>query len=267
MTPILSVDAVSRSFGGLRAVSGVSFQVAEREVFGIIGPNGAGKTTLFNVLTGTIPASTGEIRFRDRPITGLAPDTIARSGMVRTFQATPLFRQATVWENVRRAHLFVRLGRPGDFLRRARVWAAQEAACAKADELLHFVGLAGVRNSPAGALGYGTQKLVGIAMALATDPVLMLMDEPAAGLNPSETAEITAVLARLRVERGLSIVLVEHDMRMVMGLSDRVLVLSQGQVICLGTPAAVQADAGVIEAYLGVDEDEPDRANHEAARL
>jgi len=247
MTALLETSGLTKRFGGLKAVDDVSFSMAEGELFGIIGPNGAGKTTLFNLVTGTLRPTFGEVRFRGNALTGLKADAVARKGIVRTFQATTVFREATVLDNVRRAHLLRTLHQPGRLLASLIEWKASEA---EAREILDLLELDRFATQKARELPYGSQKLLGIGMALATRPRLLLLDEPAAGLNPNETRALAGLFARLR-GRGVDIVLVEHDVRLVMSVCDRILVLNYGQAIALGIPEVIRNDPQVIEAYLG----------------
>ncbi len=253
MIAVLEVAAVSKRFGGIRAVDGVSFAMKPGEIFGIIGPNGAGKTTLFNVITGAMAPSAGKIAFRGADITGRPMDEVARRGVIRTFQSTSVFKRETVAENLRRSHLFARLSRPSSLLDRARVSAVNQAAQARAASVLAFIGFAGSPHALAGDLPYGLQKILGVGMALAAEPKLLLMDEPAAGLNPHETERMGELILRMRKELGIEIMLVEHDMKMVMNVCSRVLVLNYGEPIAIGAPDEIKKNPSVIEAYLGTD--------------
>jgi branched-chain amino acid transport system ATP-binding protein len=250
---VLEVRALSKDFGGLQAVQEISFSARRGEILGIIGPNGAGKTTLFNLITRTIPASSGAVTFRGADISRSSVDDVARLGLVRTFQATSVFKGQSVVENLRCSYVFCKYGRPSRLLNIVKRKEVREAAAHKANEILAFLNLRNTAEVRAGDLAYGLQKILGVGMALATEPRLLLMDEPAAGLNPSEKTEMSAIVEKLRSELKIDIALVEHDMRMVMSICDRILVLDHGRQIALGTPAQVQTDQSVIDAYLGVD--------------
>ncbi|MEK7701946.1 MAG: ABC transporter ATP-binding protein [candidate division NC10 bacterium] len=253
---MLSVEDLSISFGGLAALSGLGFKVSEREIFALIGPNGAGKSTVFNVVTGLYRPSGGRVKFLDEDLLTLAPHEIARRGVARTFQNTEVFRALTALDNVligRHAQL-----RAGAF-RGALGWASvrREEAAARdvARALLERLGLAEVAGVEAGSLPLGFQKRLELARALASEPRLLLLDEPAGGLNPTETQALMGVIVRLRDEQGLTILVVEHDMDLVMGISDRVAVLNYGRKIAEGKPNQIAADPAVIEAYLGSEVD------------
>ena len=253
---MLSVEDLSISFGGLAALSGLGFEVSEREIFALIGPNGAGKSTVFNVVTGLYRPSSGRVRFLGEDLLAQAPHAIARRGVARTFQNTEVFRALTALDNVligRHTHL-----RSGA-LRGALGWASvrREEAAARdvALALLERLGLAEVAGIEAGSLPLGFQKRLELARALASEPRLLLLDEPAGGLNPTETQALMEVIVRLRDEHGLTILVVEHDMELVMGISDRVAVLNYGRKIAEGKPSQIAADPAVIEAYLGSEDD------------
>jgi branched-chain amino acid transport system ATP-binding protein len=248
MAHLLEVQGLTRRFGGLTAVSNVSFAVSQGEIFGIIGPNGAGKTTLFNVIAGHFRPSAGKVAFGGHDISGHSSDEIARRGIARTFQAVTLFKNETVAENLRRADVMARCHNPFAYFSRR-----PQANSADLNDVAGFISLAGNLDSIAGSLAYGLQKLLGVGMAMMVSPRLLLMDEPAAGLNPSEKKAASTLIRRLRDERGISILLVEHDMPLVMGICDRILVINQGKPLALGTPSVVKADAAVIDAYLGED--------------
>ena len=250
---VLEVAGLTKAFGGLRAVSDLSFSTFRGEILGIIGPNGSGKTTLFNLITGVFPATSGSVRFRGNPMSGLQTDAIARLGLVRTFQSATVFKHEPVYENIRRGSMFGCIGNPAWFFRRGRVAAGASKARATAEDLLEFSGLADVAGTLAGNLPYGKQKMLGVAIALAQHPLQLLMDEPAAGLNPSETEAMGEFIAQIRSKRGIDVILVEHDMRMVTSMCDRILALNYGKVIAIDVPAKIVAHPEVIEAYLGAD--------------
>jgi branched-chain amino acid transport system ATP-binding protein len=247
----LAVRDLAVHIGGLVSIAGISFDVPFGRIVSLIGPNGAGKTTAFNVITGYMKPTRGQVLFRGRDLTRLTPDRIAALGVVRTFQRTSLFAGCTVFDNVLTAlHLRGRTGLVGTLLRLPAMRREEAGLRTATGETLDFVGLAHRAGEIAGNLAYGEQRLLGLAVALAASPALLLLDEPAAGLNPSETESFKQLVRRVR-ERGTTVLLVEHDMQMVMSISDAVLVLNQGSIIAAGTPAAVQRDAEVIRAYLG----------------
>ncbi|WP_251877415.1 ABC transporter ATP-binding protein [Achromobacter sp. Marseille-Q4954] len=249
---LLQVQGLSRSFGGLAALRELSFSVSQGEIVGLIGPNGAGKTTAFNVISGTMPPTSGSVRFDGRDIAGGPPSRVVVQGLARTFQSTSTYPDVSVAENIRRGMLararqswLRRLaGRSHDLLTDKQI--AQEV-----NRLLSLLDLQAWRDAPAGALAYGLQKKLGIAVALACRPRMLLLDEPAAGLNHEECNELGRLLRRLQSEEGLTMLLVEHHMALVMELCHRIVVLVQGEKIAEGAPQAIRENPAVIEAYLG----------------
>ena len=251
--PLLATEHVTKAFGGLVAVEDVSFDVAPRSIVSIIGPNGAGKTTFFNMLTGLYRPTVGRISFGGADVTGTRPDIITKLGVARTFQNIRLFSSMTATENVMVGqHARMSAGLFGSILRPPAVRREERAVRDKAREMLAYVGL---KESSFGQLAsnlsYGDQRRVEIARALASDPALLLLDEPTAGMNPNESARLTEFMEQLREERNLTILLIEHDMRVVMGVSERITVLDHGTKIAEGQPEEIRADDRVIEAYLG----------------
>ncbi|MDP8943282.1 MAG: ABC transporter ATP-binding protein [Actinomycetota bacterium] len=253
---ILEAAGVSKVFGGLVAVDGVDFAIPRRSVVSIIGPNGAGKTTFFNMLTGLYRPTAGRIWFDGAEITRKRPDVITALGVARTFQNIRLFETMSALENVLVGeHARMRAGLLGSILRTPRVRREERDARDKARETLRYVGLAeSAFDELSRNLSYGDQRRLEIARALASDPKLLLLDEPTAGMNPQESGRLTEFMRRLRDERGLSILLIEHDMKVVMGVSERVTVLDHGEKIAEGAPEEVRGERRVIEAYLGRQE-------------
>lgn len=250
--PMLTVQGLSKAFLGLQALQDVAFAIQPGEIVGLIGPNGAGKTTCFNLLTGFLMPSAGEIRFQGRNIAGLPPAQVARLGLARTFQNIRLFGALTVLENVQTAaqlrsqpSLLATLFSTRDFRQQ------ETAIAAHAQELLALLKLTQYADQPATSLPYGHQRRLEIARALATQPKLLLLDEPAAGMNPAESDALHQLILDLRDRFQLSILLVEHDMRLVMNLCERIVVLNEGRLIAQGKPSHVRADPQVIAAYLG----------------
>jgi len=252
---VLSLDQLSLSFGGLRAISELDLQVDDGEIVSLIGPNGAGKTTVFNVITGVYQPSSGDVRFAGRSIAGQPPHRIARLGIARTFQSLRLFLNMSVLENVMAATYGGTRATPAEsILRLPRARREEREVRALAEESLSFFGqrLAGYRwDQPAYTLSYANRRRLEIARALATRPRLLLLDEPAAGMNPAETHEVTELVGRLRDERGVAILVIEHDMHVVAGVSDRVVALDHGVKIAEGSFDAVAGHPAVVEAYLG----------------
>jgi branched-chain amino acid transport system ATP-binding protein len=248
--PILEVQDVSKRFGALAALSHVSFSVQRGEIFSVIGPNGAGKSTLFNVIAGLHAPSLGRVMFEGRDVAGLPPEAVNRLGLAKTFQITNLFPEISVADNVRVAAQ----SRVPESGRLRSLWRAPDVDDRVA-ELLASFGLEGRRDELAENLSHGEQRYLEICLALATEPTLLLLDEPTAGMTPGETKEATALVKRTIDERGLTLLLIEHDMSVVMGISDRIAVLHFGEKIAEASPTGIRSDPKVIDAYLGGAED------------
>ena len=249
--PLLIAQGLSKRFGGLQALKDVSFEIRKGEIFGLIGPNGAGKTTLFNVMTALYIPESGSCLFNGVELTKLKPYQIAEQGLARTFQNIRLFAALTALENVMIGqHLRTKAGLWGAMVRNKATREEEARTQARALELLEYVGIAHVANEVASSLSYGDQRRLEIARALATGPSLLALDEPAAGMNPSETVVLRALIEKIR-DDGITVLLIEHDMKLVMSISERILVINQGAPLAEGTPEEIRANPDVIKAYLG----------------
>jgi branched-chain amino acid transport system ATP-binding protein len=254
---VLEVNNVTMQFGGLIAVNNLTMSADYQEIVALIGPNGAGKTTAFNMITGVYRPTVGHVALNKENITGMRPDRIAQRGMARTFQNIRLFKALTVLDNVVIAqHLRLKSNWLASTLRLPRYNAENRLMYERAEELLTYMGLWDVRGEISSSLPYGAQRKLEIARALATQPTMLLLDEPAAGMNPAESRELTGLIQGVRDHFKLTILLIEHHMDVVMDISDRIYVLDYGNLIAVGSPAEIQANDAVIQAYLGVDEDE-----------
>lgn len=255
---LLSVEKLTKSFGGLTAVSNANMNIEKGELVGLIGPNGAGKTTLFNLLTGVYAPTTGSIKLdidgNIKEIGGLKPYNITKSGVARTFQNIRLFKDLTVLDNIRIAmHQNVKYNLTSALLRSNNYYNEEDRLLKEAEELLDIFSLTHKKNELAKNLPYGEQRHLEIVRAMATKPVLLLLDEPAAGMNPNETANLTETIAKIRKEFNLTVLLIEHDMSLVMKICERIYVLDYGTMIASGVPSEIRNNKRVIEAYLGED--------------
>lgn len=259
MTAILHIRDLTKQFGGLTAVDAVSFSVPEGGIVGLIGPNGAGKTTIFNLITGIYRPTSGSIEYKGKSIVGLEPFRIADMGITRTFQNIRLFKNLSVFDNVLTAcHLSANYSFAEAILRLPRFRAQEKRLTAKAEELLGIMNLSDYRDLIANNLPYGLQRRLEIVRALALDPKLLLLDEPAAGMNPDETEQLMSLIVRIRDDFGLSVIVIEHHMDLIMGVCEHIVVLNFGEKIAEGSADEISKNAQVIEAYLGTSEEAVD---------
>ena len=253
--PHLEIKNLALSFGGLKALKDISFSVEKGELYSLIGPNGAGKTTVFNCINGIYRPDSGSIRFCDRELCGLKPDRVARCGVARTFQNIELFAQMTTLDNLLLGrHLHVKANILSGAVFGPWMMKREIAHRTRVEEVMDLLDLQAARNSFVGSLPYGTQKMVELGRALCMEPELLLLDEPSAGMNAEEKLDLVFRISDIRAEFDVTILLVEHDMRMVMNISDRVLAMTNGAVITIGKPAEVQKHPEVLKAYLGEEE-------------